>query len=255
MAARGFDPRRLPQACRIDDVGAYVELHIEQVPILAERGLRAGIVESIAGIMGFRVTVSGEANHAGTTPADRRRDALVGAARMVLAIRELAAGEADVRATVGTIEAAPGASNVIPGRCEFSVDLRVARAELVEPQTRRLAALVAEIAADEGLAAEVAQRYAIPPVPMDGSVLGVLRAAANELGVDPLPMWSGAGHDAMVIGAHVPAGMVFVPSSGGISHSPREHTERQGRLCNAHRSLVRPTPDCEPRTSSPRAVP
>jgi allantoate deiminase len=225
IAARGHDPRRLPEARRIDEVGAYLELHVEQGSILDERGLRVGIVESIAGIMSFHVTVSGEANHAGTTPADRRRDALVGAARMVLAIRDLAAAEADVRSTVGTIEVAPGASNVIPGCCEFSVDLRVARRELVESQSRRLATLVAEIAADEGLAAEVAQRYAIPPVPMHDSVLSVLRAAASELGVDLLPMWSGAGHDAMVIGAHVPAGMLFVPSRGGISHSPHEHTD------------------------------
>jgi hydantoinase/carbamoylase family amidase len=227
MAARGFDARRLPEACRIEEVGTYLELHIEQGPILDARGLRLGLVESIAGIMAFRVTVTGEANHAGTTPLDRRRDALVGAARMVLAVRELATGERDVRATVGTIEVAPGASNVIPGGCQFSVDLRVARAELVERQASRLAALVAEIAADEGLAAEVGQRYAIPAVAMDGTVLGVLRAAATEVGVEPLPMWSGAGHDAMVIGTHVPTGVVFVPSRGGISHSPREHTDAE----------------------------
>jgi allantoate deiminase len=225
MGARGLDCERIGEAFRAPELAAYLELHVEQGPVLERAGRRLGIVESISGVLGFRVTVNGEENHAGATPADARRDALVGAARMVLALRERALAHPELRATVGRIATAPGAITVIPGECRFTVDLRPSQPEVVDPSVAWLRAMVAETAAEERLEASVEASYALAPTPMDPGVVAALEAAAAGEGVQPLRMWSGAGHDAMVIAPHAPAGMVFVPSAGGVSHSPREWTE------------------------------
>jgi allantoate deiminase len=224
MSARGLDPDRLGDAFRAGDLAAYLELHVEQGPVLHNAGRRLGLVESISGVLGFQVIVTGEENHAGATPADARKDALVGAAQMVLALRERALTHPELRATVGRIATAPGAITVIPGECRFSVDLRPSQPEVVDPSVAWLHAMVGEIAAGEGLRARVEASYSLAPTPMDPHVVAALEAASLDEGVEPLRMWSGAGHDAMVVAPHAPAGMVFVPSVGGISHSPREWT-------------------------------
>jgi hydantoinase/carbamoylase family amidase len=198
--------------------------------VLHTNELRLGIVTSITGIVGYRVTLKGEANHAGTTPIDLRHDALVGASRVVLALREEAERDPKLRATVGNIRVAPGAANVIPGRCDFTVDLRPSVAETFERAPRWFEETVERIAADEGLTAIVHRDYAVPPAPMDPHVVDQIRASADEQGVEGLDMFSGAGHDAMLVARHVPTGMIFVPSRNGVSHSPEEWTE---------------TPDCE----------
>lgn len=225
MRARGADPELVGEAARARELSAYLELHVEQGPVLDRAGRRLGIVEAISGVYGFQVTVSGEANHAGATPAEARQDALVGAARMILALRERTLERPELRATVGRIAAAPGAITVIPGECRFSVDLRPSRPDVVEPSRRWLEEMVAQVAATEGLSAVVRCEYALEPTPMHATVVEALEAAAGDEDVEPLRMWSGAGHDAMVIAEHAPTGMVFVPSRGGISHSPHEWTE------------------------------
>jgi allantoate deiminase len=225
MAAQGFDAARVHEAERVDEVGAYVELHIEQGPVLDSRGERLGVVEAICGVLGYRVTVFGEANHAGTTPSDLRRDALVGASRIVLALRERAASRPDLSATVGRIRALPGATNVIPGRCEFTVDLRAASAEGFERARAWFEEMVAVVAAEERLEASVECDYAVPPTPMAPEVIEAVVAAAEAEGIEPVRMASGAGHDAMNVGRRAPAGMIFVPSRDGISHSPEEWTD------------------------------
>jgi allantoate deiminase len=224
MTAQGFDPARIGEAERVDEVGAYVELHIEQGPVLDTRGERLGLVEAICGVLGYRVTVDGEANHAGTTPSDLRHDALVGASRIVLGLRERAASRTDLSATVGRIRALPGATNVIPGRCEFTVDLRAATADVFDSARAWFDDMVAAVVAEEGLAATVECDYAVPPTPMAPEVMEAIEAAALAEGVEPVRMASGAGHDAMNVGRRAPAGMIFVPSRGGISHSPEEWT-------------------------------
>jgi allantoate deiminase len=225
MAAAGRDPGRIGEAFRASELAAYLELHVEQGPVLDDAGARLGIVESITGVLGFHVVVTGEANHAGATPIDKRRDALAGASRMVLALRDQARAHPELRATVGRLETSPGAITVIPGECRFTVDLRPSQPEVVEPCRAFLETMVAEIAAEEGLTAEVVCDYALMPTPMNPTVVEALAAAAQDEQVDAVRMWSGAGHDAMVVAAHAPAGMVFVPSSGGISHSHHEWTE------------------------------
>jgi len=225
MRCRGFDPGQLAGARGVDGVAAYLELHIEQGPILDRARRPIGVVDAICGILAYTATLTGETNHAGTTPMDARRDAVIGGARVALALRELAAADPGLRATVGAVSVAPGASNVIAGRCELAIDVRCADPQRFDDVDRRIAELAGEIAAAEGLELELTRRYAIPPTAMAPHVVAALEGAARDEGVEPLRMVSGAGHDAMAIGRHVPAGMLFVPSRGGISHSPREWTD------------------------------
>jgi hydantoinase/carbamoylase family amidase len=247
IAAYGLDPDRLRDAAAVDAVGDYLELHIEQGPVLWHSGERLAVVESIAGVLGFLVHVHGTANHAGTTPMELRRDAVLGAARMVVALNEAAARDDGIRLTVGAVTARPGARNVIAGECSFTVDLRVARPHEFEARQAWLRRAVEQVAADGGLEVEVQRDYALEPATMDPAVVTTIEAAAREAGVEPVRMVSGAGHDAMVVARHARAGMLFVPSERGISHSPEERTavgdcELGARaLAGAIRRLAGPT--------------
>jgi hydantoinase/carbamoylase family amidase len=225
MAAQGHDPARIAEARRVEEVGSYVELHIEQGPVLDAHGERLGVVESICGVLGLRVRLRGETNHAGSTPPEMRRDALAGASRVVVALREETLGRTDLRATVGQIRVTPGGRNVIPGGCEFTVDLRPAVPETFEGLQAWFGELVARIAGVERLEAEIRCDYALEPTVMDAGVIAAIEAATREEGVEPFRMVSGAGHDAMLVGRVAAAGMLFVPSRDGISHSPSEWTE------------------------------
>lgn len=225
MRAQGRDPARIGEANRVGEVGHYVELHIEQGPVLASSGERLGVVRSICGAIGLRVTLRGETNHAGSTPPEMRRDALTGASRVVVALREETLGRNDLRATVGQIRVAPGGRNVIPGVCDFTVDLRPSLPETFEGLQAWFDELVAGAAAAEGLEADVHCDYALQPTVMDADVIAAIDSAAREEGITPLRMVSGAGHDAMLVGRTAAAGMIFVPSRDGISHSPAEWTD------------------------------
>jgi hydantoinase/carbamoylase family amidase len=224
MAAAGFDFERLPAARRIEDVGAYLELHIEQGPVLEQEGLDLGIVTGIAGLLGFRVRFTGEANHAGTTPMAARRDALAGAARVVLALRGEARAQGDMTANVGILTVAPGGFNVIPGTAEFTIDARSGDAGAFSRVERFVRETLERVAAEEQLELEVTETHRKPPTPLDPGLQEALAEAAAAEGASARRMPSGAGHDAMVLAKHVPAGMLFVPSRGGISHSPDEFT-------------------------------
>ena len=224
MAAWGRDPERHGEARRIDAVGQYLELHVEQGPRLEASGTDVGVVTSIVGLVGYRVRVIGRTNHAGTTPMPLRRDALAGAARMVLAVRDEARRREDATANVGVITVAPGSSNVIPGRCELSIDLRAPSSQGVRELDEGCLAALAAIAEEEGLGLELEETYRVAPAPMSGELVEAIERAAGLEGASAARMPSGAGHDAMVLAAHVPAGMLFVPSRGGVSHSPDEHS-------------------------------
>jgi allantoate deiminase len=224
MTEAGHDFGRLTEARGVEGVGAYLELHIEQGPVLERNGVDLGIVTAITGMLGFRARFLGEANHAGTTPMGHRRDALTGAARAVLALRDAARDRGDMTANVGAIAAEPGGFNVVPGAAEFTIDVRSPSAERyagLEPLVRET---LEAIAADEGLGLELAETHRKPPVALDPDLQDALEAAAGEEGATTLRMPSGAGHDAMVLAHHVPAAMLFVPSRGGVSHSPDEFT-------------------------------
>jgi allantoate deiminase len=224
MEAAGFDFARLADARAVDGVRAYFELHIEQGPVLEQEGVDLGIVTAISGLLGFRVRLTGEANHAGTTPMPMRRDALAGAARVVLALREEARARGDMTASVGILTVEPGGFNVIPGVAEFTVDARAGEPDAFERVERFVRETVERVAAEEQLGVEIAPTHRKPPTPLDPKLQEVLAVAAAEEGASVRPMASGAGHDAMVLAKHVPAAMLFVPSRGGISHSLDEYT-------------------------------
>jgi hydantoinase/carbamoylase family amidase len=224
MARAGFDFERLPQARGVDGVGAYLELHIEQGPVLEQSGEDIGVVTAITGLLGFRVRFLGAANHAGTTPMDTRRDALAGAARVVLALREEAREREGMTANVGKLLVEPGGFNVIPGLAEFTVDVRSPTPEGYERAEAFVRETVKRVAAEEELGVEISTTHRKPPVALDESLQETLVAAAEAEGASYRRMPSGAGHDAMVLAHHVPAAMLFVPSRGGISHSPEEYT-------------------------------
>ena len=190
--------------------GSYVELHIEQGPVLAEGGAPLGVVSSIAGIVRCSRDFVGRADHAGTTPMGVRQDALTAAAEYVLEVRDRA-GEIDgAVATVGQIEVNPGAANVIPGLVRVTVDARA-------PDQERVDRLVAALGLEDA-------HYRIPPVAMSGQVRQILREEVERAGAPVVELPSGAGHDAAPLGAAgVEAGMLFVRSlNGGASHSPQE---------------------------------
>ena len=200
MAQAGFDFARLPEARAVDGVGSYLELHIEQGPVLEQSGEDLGIVTAITGLLGFRVELLGAANHAGTTPMEGRRDALAGASRIVLGF------------------------NVIPGLAEFTIDVRSPTAEGFERAEAFVRETVERVAAEEGLGMEISVTHRKPPVALDQGLQDALVAAAEAESASYRLMPSGAGHDAMVLAHHVPTAMLFVPSRGGISHSPDEYT-------------------------------
>lgn len=247
MAAWDRDPDRVAGANRVAEVGHYLELHIEQGPRLEEEGVDIGVVTSIVGLIGYRVRITGQANHAGTTPMGMRRNALAGAARSVLAVREASLARPGTTSNVGVLTASPGSSNVIPGACDLTIDLRA-------PDDATLAELDAavrddleRIAAEEGLGVAFETAYRIPAAPMDPALVDLVARAAAEEEATAVRMPSGAGHDAMVLARHVPTGMIFVPSRDGVSHSPDEHTspehcELGARvLARALQALVSPT--------------
>ncbi len=224
MARAGFDFDRLTQARGVDRVGAYLELHIEQGPVLEQSGEDLGIVTAITGLLGFRVKLLGAANHAGTTPMDGRRDALAGASRIVLELREEARAREDMTANVGIVSVEPGGFNVIPGLAEFTIDVRSPSADGFERAEAFVRETVKRVAAEEGLGMEISATHRKPPVALDQGLQNALVEAARAEGASFRQMPSGAGHDAMVLAHHVPSAMLFVPSRGGISHSPDEYT-------------------------------
>jgi allantoate deiminase len=224
MAATGLDLDRIGDAHRIGDVDAYLELHIEQGPVLEAAGIEIGVVTSIVGVHGYRVRLAGEANHAGTTPMRLRRDALAGAARIALELRDVARARENVTANVGKIAVEPGGANVVPGLADFTIDVRAPTAVGMTELVHIVEATVARVAEEEGLFAELEQTFALEPLELDPGLLDIVERAALAEGASAMRMPSGAGHDAMLVGGHAPAAMIFVPSRAGVSHSPEEYS-------------------------------
>jgi len=224
MVAAGFDIDRLGGAHRIADVDAYLELHIEQGPVLENEGMEIGVVTSIVGLRGYRVRLRGQSNHAGTTPMRLRHDALVGAARIVLELRRAARERDAVTANVGKIAVEPGGANVVPGLADFTIDVRAPNVAGMTELERLVEATVARVADEEGLTVELEQTFALEPLELDSSLVDVVERVATAEGASAMRLPSGAGHDAMLVGRCAPAAMIFVPSRGGVSHSPAEYS-------------------------------
>ncbi len=222
----GGDPARLAEVVRRPgSIAAYLELHIEQGAILEREDIDIGVVQGIVGIKRWTVTVDGLANHAGTTPMDQRRDALVAAARIIDAVYRIARATPGRQvATVGRLEVEPGAANVIPGRVTFTLEIRDLEMEKIDVvfDAIRGEAIALAAAADTSVAFE--RYYTSRAAPTTPRLRDVIEREARGLDLTTLRMPSGAGHDAQSVAQFGPVGMVFVPSREGISHSPMEYT-------------------------------
>jgi N-carbamoyl-L-amino-acid hydrolase len=209
------------------DIAGYFELHIEQGGTLEKTKTNIGVVEGIVGIQQWEVTITGFANHAGTTPMDRRQDALLAAAQLVLAVNRVVTGVPGRQVgTVGRISAQPGARNVIPGRVEMSLEIRDLAAEKMQSVFEDVETEAKRIAEARGTPIRFAEvDVALEPAPTDERLRKVVEEAAASLGLSHRRMPSGAGHDAQDMARVAPIAMIFVPSRGGISHAPDEYTE------------------------------
>jgi beta-ureidopropionase / N-carbamoyl-L-amino-acid hydrolase len=225
----GGDPTKLSTLhWKARDYAAYVELHIEQGGNLDAEGLNIGVVEGIVGIGWWDVTIDGFGNHAGTTPMDKRRDALMAAARYVQMVNRVVTSEPGRQVgTVGQIQAFPGARNVIPGQVQTSLEIR----DLDQAKILRLAKKVMDeatkIGAENGTTFTFKENYLSTPAIMHSDVQKTIDTAAKGLGLTTKYLPSGAGHDAQYMAQITPTGMIFCPSVGGISHSPKEFTKPQ----------------------------
>jgi N-carbamoyl-L-amino-acid hydrolase len=204
-------------------VAAYFEAHIEQGPILEAAGLPIGIVTGAQGQRWYEITVVGQEAHAGPTPMPRRRDALVGAARMIDAVNRIGHAHAPYAcATVGFIQSSPNSRNTIPGHVFFTVDFRHPVDDVLTAMDAELRAACAAAAATQQLEVEVKEFWYFPPTPFDERMVGAVREAAQAQNLPHQDIVSGAGHDAVYMARVAPTAMIFVPCVGGISHNEIE---------------------------------
>ena len=225
LTAVGFQPDKIETASRVgESLHAFVELHIEQGPGLEDAGLPVGIVEAIAAPTRLKIKVEGTPGHSGTTPMDTREDALVTAAQIILAVREVALsryGEGTV-GTVGNIKVSPGVMNVIPGLAEMWVDIRGVDHDSIVETVQELKDEISIIAEAEGTTVAIEVLTSDKPVRLHQSVSTAIEQACKDLKISYRRMNSGAGHDAMHMASLCPTGMIFIPCARGISHNPEE---------------------------------
>lgn len=235
----GGDVSKLNEVVRKKgDLACYIELHIEQGGRLDEAGINIGVVEGIVGLRWFEVTVTGFANHAGTTPMDRRQDAMLAAAKFTVAINEAIRSEPGRQvATVGRLIPSPNTTNVIPGQVVMTIDLRDLAVDKLERFTARFQQIAKEIGEASRTTFSFAPTTNSAPALADPRIMGWIDAAAGSLGLTRQHMPSGAGHDAQEVARIAPMGMIFVPSVGGISHSPKEFS-KAGDVTNGANVLL-----------------
>jgi len=223
LVAFGCDPDLIADEARDPaNVLGYVEVHIEQGPVLEQRDLALGLVTAINGASRGEIFINGEAGHSGTVPMAMRRDAAAAAAEIIRAVEEVGRSTPDLVATVGRMEVPNGAVNVVPGAARLSLDVRSpSDADRAEALTR-IRARIAEIAGRRGVAADVSISYDMPAAPCDPRLMDVFERALVAQGHAPFRLPSGAGHDAMSFRGRIPQSMLFVRCRGGISHRPDE---------------------------------
>ena len=223
MREFGLDPSRIAEAKRpADEIAAYVEVHIEQGPVLEDAGLALGAVTAIAGATRVQADLRGMAGHAGTTPMTLRRDALAGAAEAVLLVEKRCGETPGLVGTVGRIEAAPGAVNVIPGHVGFTMDIRAEHDADRQSAVSDVLFELRELAERRGLDLEVKTLHENPSTPCGERLIALFEDAIAAQGATAKRLPSGAGHDAMAMAAIAEIGMLFVRCKGGISHNPAE---------------------------------
>jgi allantoate deiminase len=228
MREAGLNPAAVGEAASSSDsLAAYLELHIEQGKVLEGEDLPVGVVTGIAGPVWLRLFLSGEAGHAGTTPMGARRDALAAAAEVVGIIEVEAAAAGSTVGTVGQIGARPGGINIIPGRVDLSLDLRDIDEAVRDRVEGRIRARAEEACGRRGIGLEFEELQRLPPAPCSEEIRATIAAACEREGIRPFSLPSGAGHDGMHVAGLCPMGMIFVRSRDGISHNPKEWSNRE----------------------------
>jgi len=229
LADIGGDISRIDEAVRKPgELAAYFELHIEQGPYLDRSGTPIGVVTGITGRAVFEVEIEGKANHAGTTPMSTRRDALVSASKLVLAVQKMAAEQEICRvSTVGSIKAVPNAVNVIPGSASIGLEFRDTDMEALAAAEQELRRITDQASADDEVDIEVIRHRFTTSVPITSDMQALVAEAAENCGFEWEPLASGAGHDAQAVANIAPVAMIFVPSLDGISHSKEEYSTPQ----------------------------
>ncbi|WEK02935.1 MAG: Zn-dependent hydrolase [Candidatus Devosia phytovorans] len=228
----GGKPEAIAQTIR-SDVAAFVEIHIEQGPVLEAEDIPLGVVSGIAGIARVRLRLEGEAGHAGTVPMAMRKDAGIAISRLLIALRDAASAEADkgrghFTATIGVMHLEPNGANVVPGAAEAIVDIRAENDAAMDDYLALIETLAADAATAEGCVVAAIERLSRTfAVACDDRLQTLIRDAADAHGLATRPLASGAGHDAAFVARIAPAAMIFVPSRGGISHAPEEWTDNE----------------------------
>ena len=231
MVKIGLDPS-LPKKRDPKTIKAFLEMHIEQGPILEEKSIPIGIVEAIVGLTQFEVTVEGRAGHAGTTPMDRRSDALVSAAKMIAQFPDLAIEEGEGTViTTGRLNVFPNGANVIPKKTVFTVDIRSGKEEHIQNVIRKLNELIESYSID-GIQISAEQQLYMQPKAMNQEIVALMKQISGELETPYCSINSGAGHDAMVFSDVTAVGMLFIPSKDGLSHCPEEWSDSK-HIANA----------------------
>jgi len=215
----------LPKSRNPNSIKAFLELHIEQGPILEEKNIPIGVVEAIVGLTQFEVTIEGKAGHAGTTPMDRRTDALVAAAQIISQLPSFAIEEGEGTViTTGRLDVLPNGANVIPNKVVFSVDIRSSKEEHINNVIRRMKELI-ESYQVQGIHTTAEQLLYMPPKILSNEIKDLLKDKSSDLEIPYCSIDSGAGHDAMVFSDVTDVGMLFVPSKAGLSHCPEEWSD------------------------------
>ena len=227
MESFGFDPHKIGDAKRKpEEIRAFIELHIEQGPVLENEKVDIGLVDYIVGIAEYSISIKGRPDHAGTTPMDMRRDPLVAASKLVCQIEEYALSEGNgTVATVGTLNVYPGAANIVPAGVELTVDIRSKKQECIDGVYNKITGFMKENVDEKGLDWETREMLNVAPVTMSEKIMGTMEKKSEENGLKYRKMTSGAGHDAMIMSSITETGLVFVPSKDGRSHCPEEWTD------------------------------
>jgi len=230
----GLDPERIGEAAADEDALCFIEVHIEQGPLLEAEDLSVAAVTAIVGQTRLTLTFTGHANHAGTAPMHLRRDALAAAAEWITAVETEGRSTQGLAATVGRISIEPNVGNVVPGLVRVSLDVRHARDAVRTEAVQHLLDAARAIAAARGLELAVAGQLDQPAVPMDERLTAMMSAAIETAGYPVKTMPSGAGHDAIVMAVRLPTAMLFVRSPGGVSHHPAENVREEDVEASLH---------------------
>lgn len=223
----GFDPKKIEDAKRDpEELKAFIELHIEQGPVLENENKDIGLVDFIVGINEIKVEVEGRPDHAGTTPMDMRKDALSSAAEVISEIKDFAvkAGKGTV-ATAGELRVEPGAANIVPGRIEFTVDIRSKDLDCIEEVREKIKASLKKIKQKYGVDFSIENLLMVEPVELSQEIFALFEEEVENQNFSYKKMISGAGHDAMIMSELTDVGLIFVPSRDGRSHCPEEWTD------------------------------